>query len=205
MGRTRGSGQCCEQYINGSLLLILQGGSLEIPNPTYSLMEALQQSSQPIPLLRWKLSPWSFKLIWDVGEGVFLLRSFCWDNLTLFYLNPSSPWVPGQQLGKWGWASCPAGHVMISMGSPQPRVTSRLLKTSLLLASLWTGLHIAERFINCLGFSYTKQGYSSHSQWPLQFCNTSHTLKDSRRRPQNHLIVSNSSKAELANMVLCPH
>lgn len=72
--RTQGSGQCCKQYINGSfLLLILQGGSPETHNPTYSLMKALQQGSQPILLLRWKLSPWSFKLIWDVEEGVTLL------------------------------------------------------------------------------------------------------------------------------------
>lgn len=41
--KSRGSGQCCYQYIDGSfLLLILQGESPETPNLTYSLIKPLQ-------------------------------------------------------------------------------------------------------------------------------------------------------------------
>lgn len=45
---------------------------------------------------------------------------FYWASMILFPLSSTSPWVPGHKRGKQGWASCPAGLVMISMESPHP-------------------------------------------------------------------------------------
>lgn len=99
MGGTLGSGQCCKQYINGSfLLLILQGGSPDTPNPTYSLMKALQQGSKLVLLLRWKWSPWNFRLLWDMGERVTLLLRQPYPLLFKSFLS-LSPWATAWEMG----------------------------------------------------------------------------------------------------------
>lgn len=76
--KSRGSGQCCYQYIDGSfLLLILQGESPETPNLTCSLIKPLQQGSQTVSLWKWKWRPWNFKLIWIWKTKLPRLLSQC--------------------------------------------------------------------------------------------------------------------------------